>query len=323
MASDPSDGLQHLIDETEGLGPGKVLNLRRLSGGASRETWSFDLEPPGKAAVPLILQRARPGAVGTGPGMQGEARLLEACRVAGVPVPRVMASGDGEGTVGSPFVVVERLDGETIPRRILREPDFAEAREVLVTQAGAALAAIHAVPPEDAPDLDSQDQLALFRGILDVLGEPHPAFELAFRWLEGSRLPESSPVVVHGDFRLGNLLVDADGLRAVLDWELAHLGDPMEDLAWLCVRAWRFGGRDPVAGLGSREVLFGAYEEAGGAPVDPAAVHWWEVLGTLKWGIMCIIQAQSHLSGTSRSVELAAIGRRTCENEYDLLGLLP
>ena len=136
----------------------------------------------------------------------------------------------------------------------------------------------------------------------------------------GRRRPATA--VVHGDFRLGNLIVDGDGLRAVLDWELAHLGDPMEDLGWLCVKAWRFGGRAPVAGFGEYEDLFDAYGEASGRPVDPEVVRWWEVLGTLKWGIMCIMQANAHLTGTSRSHELAAIGRRVCENEHDLLALL-
>jgi aminoglycoside phosphotransferase (APT) family kinase protein len=124
---------------------------------------------------------------------------------------------------------------------------------------------------------------------------------------------------VHGDFRLGNMIVGPNGLRAVIDWELAHLGDPMEDLGWLCVKAWRFGGAAPVAGLGRYEELFEAYEASGGGRVDPSVVHWWEVLGTWKWAIMCIMQANVHLSGAARSHELAAIGRRVCENEYDLL----
>jgi len=123
---------------------------------------------------------------------------------------------------------------------------------------------------------------------------------------------------VHGDFRLGNLMIGADGLRAVLDWELAHLGDPMEDLGWLCVKAWRFGSPKPVAGVGDYRELIDAYAAESGLDVDPDVVHWWEVLGTLKWGIMCIMQAQSHLSGAARSHELAAIGRRVCENEHDL-----
>ncbi len=117
-------------------------------------------------------------------------------------------------------------------------------------------------------------------------------------------------------------MVDEDGLAAVLDWELAHLGDPMEDLGWLCVRAWRFGSDLPVAGVGDYAELFAAYESASGTPVDPDVVHWWEVLGTLRWGVICMMQASSHLTGLSRSVELAAIGRRVCENEYDVLGLI-
>ena len=125
-------------------------------------------------------------------------------------------------------------------------------------------------------------------------------------------------MLFRSDFRLGNLMIGADGLRAVLDWELAHLGDPMEDLGWLCVKAWRFGSPKPVAGVGDYRELIDAYAAESGLDVDPDVVHWWEVLGTLKWGIMCIMQAQSHLSGAARSHELAAIGRRVCENEHDL-----
>jgi aminoglycoside phosphotransferase (APT) family kinase protein len=123
---------------------------------------------------------------------------------------------------------------------------------------------------------------------------------------------------VHGDFRLGNVIVGTDGLAAVIDWELAHLGDPMEDLGWLCTKAWRFGSPHPVAGLGQYRELMDAYEEASGVAVDPDELLWWEVVGTLKWGIMCIGQANAHTSGVARSHELAAIGRRVCENEHDL-----
>jgi aminoglycoside phosphotransferase (APT) family kinase protein len=171
--------------------------------------------------------------------------------------------------------------------------------------------------------LQHEDQVASYRTVLDSLGEPHPAFELGFRWLERNRPPTERTVVVHGDFRHGNLIIGPDGVRAVIDWELAHAGDPMEDLGWLCVKAWRFGAARPVGGFGSYEQLFEAYGEAAGVAVDPDVVRWWEALGTLKWGIMCIMQASRHLSGLSRSVELAAIGRRVCENEHDLLSLLP
>ena len=295
-----------------------MADLQRLSGGASRETWAFALD-----GAELILQRERPGGIRTGGGMAAEADLIRAAAAEGVPVADVVATGDGEGDgLGGPWVVARRVDGETIPRRILRDDDFAVARSALTAQCGAALAAVHRVDPERVTGLEETDQVRQFRDLVDVLEQPHPAFELGFRWLEANRPPPSGRSVVHGDFRHGNLIVGPEGLRAVLDWELAHLGDPLEDLGWLCVRAWRFGGPGPVGGFGEREELYAAYEAAGGRPVDPDVARWWEVLGTLKWGVMCIIQAATHLTGQTRSVELAAIGRRVCENEYDLLALL-
>ncbi|MET0489720.1 MAG: phosphotransferase family protein [Acidimicrobiales bacterium] len=295
-----------------------MADLQRLSGGASRETWAFALD-----GAELILQRERPGGIRTGGGMAAEAGLIRAAAAEGVPVADVVATGDGEGDgLGGPWVVARRVDGETIPRRILRDDDFAVARTALTAQCGAALAAIHRVDPERITGLEETDQLRQFRELVDVLEQPHPAFELGFRWLEANRPPPSGRSVVHGDFRHGNLIVGPEGLRAVLDWELAHLGDPLEDLGWLCVRAWRFGGPGPVGGFGEREELYAAYEAAGGRPVAPGVARWWEVLGTLKWGVMCIVQTATHLTGQTRSVELAAIGRRVCENEYDLLALI-
>jgi aminoglycoside phosphotransferase (APT) family kinase protein len=300
-----------------------IDSLRRLSGGASRETWSFDALS-GDRRRPLILQRLRPGVPKstTGIPIAVEAALLRVAGRHGVPVAGVVADDSGD-ILGSAGMVVERLDGETIARKLLRDDAFAAAREHLGAQVGAALAQVHRIPPADVAGLQETDQLEQFRAVLDTLGEPHPAFELGFRWLEANRPPSARVTVVHGDFRLGNLLVDQGGLRAVLDWELAHLGDPLEDLAWFCVRAWRFGSPLPAGGVATREALVTAYEAAGGARVDRDALRWWEVLGTLKWGVICVMQAFGHLSGASRSVELATIGRRVCENEWDLLGLLP
>jgi aminoglycoside phosphotransferase (APT) family kinase protein len=303
-----------------------VLGLGRLSGGASRETFAFDLVGPDPAADPrpLILQRVRAGALSASFTMDGEAALLRAAAARGVPVAPAVASSDDSSIIGAPFLVMERVEGETIGRKLLRDDEFAHARSVLVAQSAAALARIHEVPVDAAPHLRADDPVAQLRGLLDMLGEPHPAFELAFRWLADERpdAADTRRTVVHGDFRLGNLMVGPDGLVAVLDWELAHLGDPMEDLGWFCVRAWRFGSPLPVAGMGTYEELADAYAEASGVAVSADAIRWWEVLGTLRWGIICILQASGHLSGASRSVELAAIGRRTVENEYDVLRLL-
>jgi aminoglycoside phosphotransferase (APT) family kinase protein len=220
--------------------------------------------------------------------------------------------------LGAPYMILQFVDGETTPRKILRDPEFASARDALAAQLARAAVAIHSIDPASIPGIADIDQVDRYREVLDTVGEPHPTFELTFRWLIANRPPEVPRGVVHGDFRLGNIIVGDDGLRAVLDWELVHLGDPMEDLGWLCVKAWRFGSPKAAAGVADYERLFEAYAAAGGGAVDAEVVRWWEVLGTLKWGIMCIMQANAHLTGVARSHELAAIGRRVCENEHDL-----
>ncbi|MEI7591831.1 MAG: phosphotransferase family protein [Actinomycetes bacterium] len=320
---DIAERLAVFLEQSLGREGLEVRDLGRMSGGASRETWAFDLLDAISGGLErLILQRIRPGVMGGAASMVGESGLLRAAAVAGVPVAPVIAASDDVAIVGSPFLVMGRIDGETIARRILRDDEFAPARSRLVRECAEALAAVHAVPIDAASYLVNQEPVSQLAGLIDYLGEPHPAFELGLRWLEDHRPASVTPTVVHGDFRLGNFMVDEQGLRGVLDWELAHLGDPREDLGWLCVRAWRFGSDLPVAGLGTYDELIDAYENVSGVHIDPAAIRWWEVLGTLRWGVICIVQAASHLSGSSRSVELAAIGRRVCENEYDVLNLI-
>ncbi len=167
-------------------------------------------------------------------------------------------------------------------------------------------------------------QIRQYRDTLDLFGEAHPAFELALQWLDHHAPPEPlEPRLVHGDFRLGNFIVGPDGIRAVLDWELTHLGDPAEDLGWLCVKSWRFGVADRiVGGFGDVPALLDAYEAAGGNRVGADELRFWIVLGTLKWGVICISQAFTHLHGVVRSVELATLGRRVAEMEWDVLALL-
>jgi aminoglycoside phosphotransferase (APT) family kinase protein len=305
----------------------EIDGLHRLSGGASRETWSFDARFPDGSARPLILRRDPPGVplpLGRVGGMPLEAILFATAERAGVPVPTIRASGDADDAVlETGFLVMDRVHGETIARKILRDEPYAHARSVLVSQLGQAAALLHAVAPESVPGLVPVHPLEKYREVLDLLGHHSPTFELAFRWLEAHRPAPIDPVIVHGDFRLGNVIVAPDGLAAVLDWELAHLGDPAEDLGWLSVRAWRFGSPHEVAGIGSIEDLLRAYHLANGHPeVDAARVHWWIVAGTLMWGVMCVSQGNAHTSGALPSVELAAIGRRVAEQEHDLLTLM-
>lgn len=300
----------------------RVVRAERLSGGASRWTWSLDVLVDGERLVPLVLQRQRPGAIGSS-HVDLEERLLRLAAAGGVPVPGVVAADPAGELLGSPFLVVDRVEGETIPRRVLRRPDLADARDRFAADCGRVLAAVHALPRDALPGLPRTDPLQEAVGHLDDALGASPAFELALRWLTETRPPAGPSAVVHGDFRTGNLLLGPEGLRAVLDWELAHVGDPAEDLGWLCVRSWRFGGPHPVGGMGAREDLLAAYASAGGADVAPETLFWWEVLGTLRWGVMCHLQARAHLDGHTRSVELAVIGRRVVENEYDLLRMLP
>jgi aminoglycoside phosphotransferase (APT) family kinase protein len=305
--------------------PVTIDGLRRLSGGASRETWSFDAVAAGGARHALVLRRDPGASVGLS-DRSVEFALLAAAHEGGVATPQVrflLEPGDG---LGSGFVM-ERIDGETIPRRILRDDAYASARPELARQCGEQAARIHALDPAGLPSLPVQgvpEQIELYRGYLDGFGEPHPAFELGLRWLAEHAPPEPSrPVLVHGDFRNGNFVVGPDGIRAVLDWELAHLGDPVEDLGWLCVKSWRFGVTNRrVGGFGAVEDLLAAYRAAGGRDVDPVELRYWEAMGTLKWGVICEIQAFTHLQGAVRSVELATLGRRVAEMEWDLLELI-
>jgi aminoglycoside phosphotransferase (APT) family kinase protein len=306
-------------------GSGTVVDVRRLSGGASRETWSFDLVDGGGARHGFVLRRDPGGHTGES-ARSTEYQLLEAAAAGGVIVPRVRHLLEPGDELGDGFVM-DRVEGETIPRKILRDEEFAPARPHLAAQCGDIAARIHAIDTNALPKLPVQtaaSQVDQYRQVLDTFGEPHPAFALGLRWL-ADRLPPAPPAprLVHGDFRNGNLIVGRDGVRAVLDWELAHLGDPVEDLGWMCVKSWRFGVADRlVGGFGDVSDLRDAYEAAGGQPFDDAALRWWIALGTLKWGVICIGQAFTHLTGVVRSVELATLGRRVAETEWDLLDIL-
>jgi aminoglycoside phosphotransferase (APT) family kinase protein len=323
----PTGPVNDLQDRLARLLQADIDALRRLSGGASRETWSFDARHPDGTTQPLILRRDPPGVplpVGRTGGMPLEAILFATAARAGVPVPTIRASGDAdEDVLQTGYLVMDRVEGETIARKILRDEPYAHARSVLVSQLGEAAALLHAVAPETVPGLTYVQPLEKYREVLALLGHHSPTFELAFRWLEAHKPKPIDPVIVHGDFRLGNVIVQPEGLAAVLDWELAHLGDPAEDLGWLSVRAWRFGSPHEVAGVGSIDDLLRAYHLANGHPeVDTERVHWWIVAGTLMWGVMCVTQGNAHTSGALQSVELAAIGRRIAEQEHDLLTLM-
>jgi aminoglycoside phosphotransferase (APT) family kinase protein len=306
----------------------EVHGLQRLTGGANRTTMSFDATEPGAAAPPrqLIVQigaqvldpvEAVPQA---SPAEQ--ARMMIAAERMGAPAPRVVAILEAEDGLGEGYIT-ERVAGETLGPKILREGRFAAARGLMARQCGEILAAIHRIDPREVPFLTRQDaaeHVAAHRKIVDHFNFRLPALELALRWSAENAPRNQRLAVLHGDFRTGNMIVGEDGIRCVLDWELAQIGDPMQDLGWLCIRTWRFGGAGPVGGFGSREDLFAAYEKASGNRVDPAHVRFWEAFGNVKWAVDCLLLGSRGVEEVG--VERSAIGRRIEEPLWDFFNLI-
>jgi aminoglycoside phosphotransferase (APT) family kinase protein len=305
--------------------PGEIHDLRRLTAGATKATWTFQAQV-GDAMMPLVLQTSNAVSQSTAGALprvaaRHDAVLLVAASEAGVPAPPVRAVLTPEFGLGEGYLM-DFVPGETIPRRILREPCFAPLRESFALQCGEILARVHSM---DAAShflqlFDAHRQIELYRTVYESYDLPIPALEIAFHWAESHAPEPVRSTVVHGDFRIGNLICGEDRIRAVLDWELACLSDPMQDLGWLCVRTWRFGGAGAVGGIGSREDLFSAYERASHTAVDPARVRFWEGWGSVKWAIMCLVKGQAHHRDASeRTVEAFAIGRRMEEPIHDFL----
>lgn len=309
-----------------------LVSVERLSGGASQETYRIyaridDVERP------LALRRSAGGLRGDDsafnpPGLPAEARLMQCARAAGVPAPEVhyvLAEADG---LGEGFLM-EWLDGETLGARIVRAPELAELRPRLAFECGRILARIHAIDLR-ATGLDQALEVIRPREFIERIWEryrqfptPQPMIDYAGRWLL-DHLPAGEELkLVHNDFRNGNLMVDAQGVVAVLDWETAHIGDPMRDLGWICTNSWRFGRTDlPVGGFGHYEDLFAGYEAESGVQVAPERVKFWEVFGSFWWAVGCLGMAEHYRSGPDSSVERPAIGRRTSECQVDLVNLL-
>jgi len=246
---------------------------------------------------------------------------MRAAAAAGVPVPEVVDSGPSLG--GDPYVLMSHVAGETIPRKLLRDEAYAAVRPALAAQFGAIAARIHSIPAGELATLPCQEPIEALRARSRAYDVPRPSVEIGIAWLlrtiAAAGDADVPRAVVHGDLRNGNAIVGPEGIRAVLDWELAHRGNPVEDLGWLCVKAWRFGSRLPVGGFGTRAQLLDGYQQAAGWRPADGQLHWWEVYGTLRWVLLCRQQAVVHLTGGNDSLEHAVIGRRVCEAEFDLL----
>jgi aminoglycoside phosphotransferase (APT) family kinase protein len=289
-----------------------VERAQLLAGGASKEAWAVDA-----GGRELLIRRAGVGVIHQGTlSLEHEFEVLRAAHEAGVKVPEPIAYlGKVEGREA---FVMARIHGETIGRRIVKSPPPG-----LDVQLAEELAKIHAIPPDRLAFLAAADPISRFYDELDSVGEPHPAIELGLHWVK-ERLPRDRPhVVAHGDWRIGNIAVDENGIVAVLDWEFAHLADPVEDLAWPLVRAWRFGADEKrLGGVADAGRYLERYAELTGVEATEEELLAWEVFGNVKWATGCLTQSRRHLNGQDRSVELAVLGRLAAEMEYELLDLI-
>jgi aminoglycoside phosphotransferase (APT) family kinase protein len=291
----------------------RVEHVVQLAGGASKEAWAVDTA----AGERLLVRRAGGGVIHRQTlTLRDEFTVLVAAREAGVRVPEPIAYlGEVEGREA---FAMARVEGETIGRRIVRDPPSGLGLELAEE-----LARVHAIAAERLPFLPAGLLWDTLYADLDEVAEPHPAIEYGLAWCR-ERLPLERPrVVSHGDFRLGNIAVGPDGLVAVLDWEFAHLSDPAEDLAWPFVRAWRFGADDRrLGGVDDVEPYLERYAELTGHEIPLDELYAWEVLGNCKWAIGALGQTRRHLSGEGRDVEYAILGRLAAETEYELLDLI-
>lgn len=327
----------------------RIVGLRRLSGGANMETWAFDRESVG-SIEPLILRRlpGAPATSGSNPAaaadkaaqyaaasasertvgelsLADEAALIVIAGRHGVPVPTVRQVLHGEHALGQGYIM-SRERGEALPFRLLADERYRNAREQLAYQCGQTLARIHQIPlaalPQNLPDHSGVILFQRAQALLDSYGNVSPVLQLGLNWLRNNQRSAPRRTLVHGDFRNGNLLVDEDGLVAVLDWELAHIGDPLQDLGYISANVWRFGTSKPVGGFGEYTDLLAGYASVCGEAPSMADIRYWQVHAALSWGMVCLLMLQMYRSGQDASLERAAIGRRLSEAEIDLLLLL-
>jgi aminoglycoside phosphotransferase (APT) family kinase protein len=311
--------------------PVTIEQLQPVAGGASRDTWLADFML-GSERQKMVLRRDLPTVMYEQALTRAqEYAFIDAAYEHGVLAPRPRFLCVDDTVLGQPFFLMDYVEGISIGRKVIQMPELAQARAALPQQMAQQLAKIHTLdmerlsflPRPTAAQSPAQQALAQVRDMLDKLNAQNPTLEFGLRWCE-QRAPDCERItVLHGDFRIGNVLVGAQGLNAVIDWEFGHIGDPMEELAFPCLRDWRFGnGHLHFAGLSDRETFIQAYEQASGVTIDRAAVDWWEIMGNLRWGVTCLAQAHRHLSGHDVSVEYASLGRRSAEMQFEMLLLI-
>lgn len=303
-----------------------IKSLQRLSGGSSNESWKVTITTK-ENDQDLVFRRTPDGNTkdeesNNFVGVINEANIMDLAFKFDVPVPKILKVIDNKD-IGKGFFM-EFIDGETLGNRIVNSESFDATRPKLASKCGEIIAKIHSIPFSNIDNIrtsDAYEEIIRYEESYRNHGQQIPVFEYALSWLKDN-IPKEIPLkLVHGDFRNGNLIISKkDYVSAVLDWEIFHIGDPYEDLSWICVNSWRFNKIDlPVGGFGHREDMYKSYEKESGEKIDRNRAKFWEILGTLKWGIMCLNMIEIYRSGYDKSIDRASIGRRSSETEIDLI----
>lgn len=312
-----------------------ITNISRLSGGASLDNYALDLlvkQGEWQGNYELVLRTDKGVSLGGSLLRLQEFEVMKVAFAAGVKTPQPLWAETDTNVIGQPFYLMTRAVGVANPRFVVKAAT--KTKEAIAHQLAQMSSSIHSIHPHKDIELDflplSQDPyyparnaIAQIRKLVYGLPQDYPAIELCLNWLESNMPSCDGLVLVHGDFRTGNFLIDKQQLTALLDWEFAHWGDRHEDLAWLSLRDWRFGKlRLPIGGLVKRSFFYDAYEEASGVSIDMSKIFYWEVLGNIRWAVGAHLQAERHLSSKDKGIEFAAIGRRACEMEYEAMTLI-
>lgn len=326
--------LQHRAPEQ---GTPRVEALRRIPGGASRETWSVDVvwDSDGSEHRRGYIIRRDPDASLLETDRGREYAIYRALAGSDIPAPRALWLEEDPAWLDRPFFVMERIDNCFSAPQALVDPRMARIQPRVAEQKMAILARIHRLDWQErglaelgvpvSPSGCAPRELAHWQHVLKQEAvEPQPVLQAAITWLRAHLPPAAHHIaLVHGDYRTGNFLFDRRGeVRGILDWEMAHLGDPLEDLAWLSLRVWRYARDERIGGLLDRDEAYRMYEAAGGVAVNRTAVHWWEILGNVKMAVICLTGGRSFVEGRTREIMMALVARMTPRLDMEILDLL-
>ena len=331
MEADRRHALARFLEEATGASRVTVENTELLTGGAIQENWAADVtleRGSSHGTLQVVVRTDSPSGVQVSHSREHEFALINAAFEAGVTVPEPLWLCSGDEVIGKPFFVMRRVHGVTAGHRVVKDETLGGGRHALARQLGRELARIHTIRPprgdlEFLPTVDGVPALALverYRRYLDHDALPRPALEYGLRWLEINAPPRGDIVLNHNAYRTGNYMVGPDGVTGILDWEFAVWGDPLVDVGWFCAKCWRFGADDREAGgIGTKDDFYAGYEAESGRAIDRALVPYWEVMGTMRWAIIAIQQAERHTSGREPSLELALTGHIVPELELQIL----